>query len=183
MKFLNTPIPGVILLEQNTAHDGRGSFSRTFCQNELSAEGINFAPVQCNSVVNTQKGTLRGMHFQRAPRAEGKIVWCFQGAVWDVVLDLRPDSPTYLWHHGFELSAANGRMVYIPKGLAHGYLTLAANTSLFYWMDEIYDPSCSAGVRWNDPAFGIVWPSTESLTMAERDRNYPDFKPAKRTAA
>ncbi len=174
MKFLETKLDGVfeILIEPNL--DDRGMFARTWCQKEFEAHSLNPLVVQCNVSFNIHKGTLRGLHYQASPNAEAKLVRCTRGSVYDVVLDLRPDSRTFKKWISMLLNSDQRNAIFIPEGCAHGFLTLENNTEVFYQMSEFYAPESARGVRWNDPAFAISWP--EKLEkISERDRNYPDF--------
>lgn len=173
MKFRPSPLHGACVVELEKIEDERGFFARSWCTREFEEQGLNPRLVQCNVSWNRSHGTLRGMHYQTAPVAEAKLVRCVRGALHDVLIDLRPDSATYRRHFGVELSAQNRRMVYVPEGVAHGFLTLEDDTEVFYQMSEFYDPDHAAGVRWDDPAFGICWPS-EVLVISDRDRTYPD---------
>ena len=175
MIFKKTKISGVYLLEPERLTDERGFFARVWCQSEFTEHGIDPRVVQCNLSFNPHKGTMRGMHYQRAPHEETKIVRCTMGAIFDVALDLRRDSPTFKQWVGAPLTAENREMLVIPPGCAHGYLTLAANTEVCYQMSAYYMPTHGAGVRWNDTAFGIHWPG-DVATIADRDRDYPDFR-------
>ncbi|HEY6779383.1 MAG TPA: dTDP-4-dehydrorhamnose 3,5-epimerase, partial [Thermoleophilaceae bacterium] len=159
--------------------DSRGFFARTFDRREWQAHGLDPAVVQCNLSYNARAGTLRGMHFQAAPHGEPKLVRCTRGAIYDVVVDLRPDSPTLGRWFGIELTAANGRALYVPVDFAHGFQTLADETEVLYMMGHEYVPEASRGVRWNDPAFGIDWPEPPSgtRTISARDAGYPDHTP------
>ncbi len=174
MIFTETALPGVFLITPELKEDERGFFARTWCEREALAHGLKPTVLQCNLSFNRKKGTLRGMHYQRAPFEEAKLVRCTMGAIYDVVIDLRRDSPTYTRHVAVVLSAENRRMVYVPEGCAHGFQTLTDDTEVFYQMSQVYAPHCAAGVRWNDPAFGIAWPEDERI-IVERDRTYPDF--------
>jgi dTDP-4-dehydrorhamnose 3,5-epimerase len=174
MIFKKTRIPGVYLLEPERLTDERGFFARMWCQTECTQHGIDPRIVQCNLSFNPHKGTMRGMHYQRAPHEETKIVRCTMGAIFDVALDLRRDSATFKQWVGAPLTAENREMLVIPPGCAHGYLTLTDNTEVFYQMSACYTPTHGAGVRWNDPAFGIHWPGDVTM-IADRDRDYPDF--------
>ena len=176
MIFRETPIPGAYLIELEPLVDERGSFARTFAVDEFEAHGLETRVVQCNTSVNDRAGTLRGMHYQVPPRAEAKLVRCARGAIFDVVVDLRPESPTYCAWYGAELSAANGRMLFVPVGLAHGFQSLEDDTEVLYQMSEAYSPEHARGVRWDDPAFGIEWPEAAERTISPRDREYPDFR-------
>lgn len=175
MHFSHTTIPGVFTIEVTPHRDERGSFARTWCQNEFEEHGLNPRMVQCSISFNQRTGTLRGMHFQVSPHAEAKLVRCTRGSVYDVVLDLRPGSPSYKQWIAVTLSAENRNMMYVPEGCAHGFITLEDGTEVFYQMSEFYDPPSARGVRWNDPAFGIQWP-IETAVISERDASYPDFE-------
>lgn len=174
MKFAEVGLPGVRLIEPERMHDERGFFARTWCRREFEAAGLDPKLVQCSISYNQRRGTLRGMHYQSAPSAEAKLVRCTAGAIYDVALDLRPDSPTFKQWRGVELTADNRHALYIPPGFAHGFLTLRDDTEVLYQMSEFFAPECARGVRWNDPAFGIQWPG-EVVVISERDRSYPDF--------
>jgi dTDP-4-dehydrorhamnose 3,5-epimerase len=163
------------IIDPQKLEDERGFFARTWCQQEAAAYGLQPRWLQCNISFNKQRGTMRGMHYQVAPSAEAKLVRCTMGAIYDVIIDLRPDAPTFRQWAAVELSAQNRRMLYVPEGFAHGFLTLEDNTEIFYQMSEFYAPAHARGVRWNDPAFGIQWPS-DVRVIADRDRNYPDFR-------
>lgn len=175
MFFRETKLPGVFEIHLEPHLDDRGFFARTWCREEFGAHGLNPRLVQCNISFNIRKGTLRGMHFQLPPHAESKLVRCTMGAIYDVVLDMRPQSVTYCQWIGVTLSAENRKMAYIPEGCAHGFLTLEDNTEVFYQMSEFYNQESARGVRWNDPAFQIAWPSAPTV-ISERDRTYQDFK-------
>jgi dTDP-4-dehydrorhamnose 3,5-epimerase len=175
MLFTKTKIHGVFILDPERIEDERGFFARAWSQSEFAEHGIDPRLVQCNLSFNKRKGTLRGMHYQRPPHEETKIVRCTMGAIYDVALDLRPDSPTFKQWAGATLTAENRQMLVIPPGCAHGFLTLADDTEIFYQMSASYASTHAAGVRWNDPAFGIRWPGPV-MVIADRDRDYPDFK-------
>lgn len=175
MIFSETRIQGVFVIELQKLEDQRGYSARTWCEKEFASAGIPARWVQSLTSFNARRGTLRGMHFQSSPRAQARLVRCTRGGVYDVVLDLRPDQPTYRQWIATELTAENGKTLYIPQGLAHGYQTLADETELSYLMSEPYDPACDTGVRWNDPAFGIEWPPAERI-MSDRDRTFPDLR-------
>jgi dTDP-4-dehydrorhamnose 3,5-epimerase len=182
VKFTKLAIAGSYLVELERMADERGFFARTFCSREFEAQGLSGKLVQCSTSFNLKKGTLRGMHYQKAPAEEDKLVRCTMGALFDVFIDLRPASPTFRRWVGTELSADNRKALYIPKGCAHGFLTLADNSEIFYQMSEFWEPGHGAGVRWNDPAFGVEWPATPAI-LAPRDATYPDFSipsPARR---
>ena len=152
--------------------DERGFFARSFCEKEFSERGLNPRVVQCNVSFNRRRGTLRGMHFQAAPHEEAKLVRCTAGAIWDVMVDLRPGSPTFKRWHGAELSAANRRAFYVPEGVAHGFQTTTENAEVLYQMTASFRPESARGVRWNDPAFAIQWPIADPF-VSERDRAFP----------
>jgi dTDP-4-dehydrorhamnose 3,5-epimerase len=175
MRFHATNIPGVFTIGIDPIQDERGFFARAWCRNEFEAHGLESNLMQANISYNLLKGTLRGMHYQAPPFAESKLVRCTQGAIYDVVLDLRPESPSFKDWIAVTLAAENRNMIYVPKRCAHGFLTLQDETEVFYQMSEVYNAESSRGVRWNDPAFGIAWPERVEV-LSERDRNYPDFK-------
>jgi dTDP-4-dehydrorhamnose 3,5-epimerase len=174
MIFEETKIRGVVEVRLNRIADERGFFARSWCLDEFETAGLDTRLAQCSISYNARKGTLRGMHYQSAPYAESKLVRCTRGAIYDVALDLRADSPTFRQWIGVNLTAENREMIYIPKGCAHGFLTLEDNSEVFYQISEFYHPEAARGVRWDDPAFGIVWPAKPQL-LSDRDRNYPDF--------
>ena len=176
MIFAPTPLAGAYLIEPEPVADERGFFARTWCRNEFADKGLNPNLVQCNISYNKARGTLRGMHYQKAPHAEAKLVRCTQGAVYDVIVDLRSGSNTFTQWFGVELTAANRKALYVPEGFAHGFISLKDDTEVLYQMSEFFHAECAAGVRWNDPVFKIAWPSTVRV-MSERDQNYQDFKP------
>lgn len=174
MIFTPTPIRGAWIVDIERREDERGFFARIWCCEEFARHGLDARLVQCNLSYNRYRNTLRGMHFQSAPHEEPKLVRCTRGRIWDVVLDLRRDSPTFRRWHGIELTAENRRALFVPAGCAHGYLTLEDNVEVLYLMGEFYHPESARGVRWNDPAFGIIWP-TDAPLLSERDATYPDF--------
>lgn len=174
MRFIETELSGVYLVELEKREDHRGFFARTWCRDEIAREGLDPTIAQMNTGFTLQKGTLRGMHFQRAPDAEVKFVRCTRGSVFDVAVDLRPESPTFKKWVGFELTAINERMLWIPEGLAHGYQTLEDETEILYTTSRPYAPDSASGVRWDDPAFGISWPM-EVARISDADRNWSDF--------
>lgn len=176
MIFTETELKGAFLIEPERNEDARGFFSRTWCVEEFKAHGLNPCVVQCNISFNHKKGTLRGMHWQVPPHPEAKLVRCTMGAIYDVIIDLRPASPTYRRHFGVELTAENRKMLFIPEGFAHGFQTLTDNTEVFYQMSDFFAADCARGLRWNDPLFGINWPPGERI-LSERDRGYPNFVP------
>jgi dTDP-4-dehydrorhamnose 3,5-epimerase len=172
--FTETKLKGAFVLELDKREDDRGFFARSWCRNEFLAHNLNPSISQCNVSFNRIRGTLRGMHYQAAPFEEAKLVRCTAGALYDVIIDLRPDSATYKQHVGEVLTAANYKMLYVPEGFAHGFQTLVDNTEIFYQMSEFYSPEHARGVRYNDSAFGIHWMVSEPV-ITDRDRNYPDF--------
>jgi dTDP-4-dehydrorhamnose 3,5-epimerase len=205
MIFVETKLKGAFIIEIQKNEDDRGFFARSYCFREFEAHGLNPRVVQCNISYNAKKGTLRGMHYQVPPYEEAKLVRCTSGALYDVIVDLRPNSETYCHWFGFELSSpcslsqtlspvegltadhsplpvadpehrrrAHYRMLYIPEGFAHGFITLEGDTEVFYQMSEFYAPDSGRGFRWNDPAFGIEWPLKPAV-ISEKDRSYPDF--------
>lgn len=175
MIFKETDLKGVYIIEVEAIKDERGFFARSFCRKEFEQYSLYPNIVQCNISYNKKKGTLRGMHYQVKPHEEAKIVSCVRGSIYDVIIDLRPDSSTYYQWFTVELSTENYKMLYIPEGFAHGFQTLEDNTVVFYQMSEFYHPECSMGVRWDDPAFNIEWPDDERI-IAFKDFQYPDFK-------
>ena len=174
MKFTPTTIHGVWLIEPERISDERGFFARTWCGRDFEERGLNPRLEQCNVSFNHRKGTLRGMHWQRAPFGECKLVRCTQGSIFDVVVDLRVESATYRQWIGVELSAENRTSFYIPEGCGHGFQTLCDNAEVFYQMSQFFQAESASGVRWNDPAFGIRWPHAEPRHLSPRDAAYPD---------
>ncbi|HTG87942.1 MAG TPA: dTDP-4-dehydrorhamnose 3,5-epimerase [Pyrinomonadaceae bacterium] len=174
--FRETKLAGAFVIEPESFTDERGIFARSFSEREFASRGINPRIAECNISVSNKRYTIRGMHFQTAPCAQAKLVRCTKGAIYDVIIDLRPDSPTFKQWIGEELTAENRRMLYVPEGFAHGFQTLADNTEVFYQVSDFYAPESAGGVRWNDPAFGIRWPAMDGVTINERDQNYPNFK-------
>lgn len=178
MIFNETKLKGAYIIEVEPFEDERGSFARTFCREEFETHGLNSFVAQCNISHNRKKGTLRGMHYQIAPHAEAKLVTCVAGSIYDVIIDLRPDSITYCHWLAVELSARGRRsLIYIPEGFAHGFQTLQDDTEVFYQMSHSYVSKAARGVRWDDPAFAIDWPDGPR-TLSDRDNNYPDFSPS-----
>lgn len=176
MTFTETPIAGLWVIELEPVRDHRGFFARTFCEDDFRARGLESHVAECSIAFNARAGTLRGMHYQREPHGQVKLVRCARGAVYDAVIDLRPHSATYRQWFAVELTAENGRMLYIPKGLAHGYQTVEDGTEISYQMSSPHHPEAAAGVRWNDPAFGVPWPR-EVTVIADRDATYRDVGP------
>jgi dTDP-4-dehydrorhamnose 3,5-epimerase len=177
MKFIETKLAGAFLIEPEFLADERGFFARTCCRKEFEQHGLNSEWVQCNISYNKRKGTLRGMHYQVEPYAEAKLVRCTMGAIYDVIIDLRPESKTFRQWIAAELSAENRKMIYIPQGFAHGFQTLVNNSEVFYQMSAFYAPDCAQAVRWNDPQFEIHWPEAER-TISEKDKKIEDYEPA-----
>jgi dTDP-4-dehydrorhamnose 3,5-epimerase len=177
IQFIPTALRDAYIVAPEKRADDRGFFARTWCQREFAAQGLDANLVQCNVSFNHKQGTLRGMHLQLPPFAETKLVRCTQGAIYDVIIDLRPDSPTFEQWVGVELTAANGQALYVPKGFAHGFQTLTDNAEVYYQMSTFYEPGYASGLRWNDPAFKIDWPAALTV-IADRDRTYADYQPA-----
>jgi dTDP-4-dehydrorhamnose 3,5-epimerase len=174
MKFHSTKLHDVCLVQLEPAHDDRGYFARTFCVEEFATHGLETNYPQHSTSFSARKGTLRGMHYQQAPHGEAKLVRCTQGTILDVIIDIRPDSPTYRRWQQFELSSLNGHQLYIPKGFAHGFQTLSDHAEMSYLISTPYEPQMARGIRYNDPAFGISWPLTVA-EISEKDLNWPDF--------
>lgn len=174
MIFTHSPLKGVVIIQPELLSDQRGFFARAFCQKEFSEQNLNPTLVQCNISFNLKKGTLRGMHFQAAPHGETKLVRCTMGSIYDVVIDLRPDSPTYKQWFSIQLSAAGRNMLYIPEGVAHGFQTLEDHSEVFYQMSSEYVASAARGLRWNDPSFNIIWPLPVEV-ISPKDAEYPMF--------
>jgi dTDP-4-dehydrorhamnose 3,5-epimerase len=175
MRFEPLHIGGAMLISPEAMPDHRGFFARTFCEREFEAHGLPVAFVQASISFNHRRGTVRGMHFQRAPSREAKLVRCLKGAIFDVLLDLRPASASYLRHVAVELSGENRSSVFIPHGVAHGFQTIRDGAEVEYRMTDWHAPELASGVRWNDPAFGIPWPVVDGVTLSDRDASYPDF--------
>lgn len=174
MIFTETSLAGAFHIDIRKLEDPRGFFARTFCQKEFIEHGLNTRVAQCNVSYNLKKGTWRGLHLQVSPYQEAKLVQCISGAIYDVIVDLRPKSPTYMKHLGVTLRAEEYQMLYVPEGFAHGFLTLTDHVNVFYQISEFYAPEYARGFRWDDPAFGIVLPE-EVKVISERDARYPDF--------
>jgi dTDP-4-dehydrorhamnose 3,5-epimerase len=174
MLFKETALKGAYLIEIQPLEDERGYFARSWCQREFEEHGLNSRLVQCDISYNRKKGTLRGIHYQAPPFQEAKLVSCLRGSIYDVIIDLRPESKTFMQHLALTLTSAAHNMLYVPEGFAHGFMTLADDTEVFYQMSEFYSPDHARGVRWNDPAFAVDWPQSVSV-ISERDANYPDF--------
>lgn len=174
MKFLPTPLAGAYVVELEPLQDERGFFARSFCQDEFRAHGLEPVIAQCNVSFNRKRGTLRGLHYQAEPHAEAKLVRCTRGAIWDVIVDLRKGSATARKWYAIELTPDNRRALYIPKGFAHGFQTLADDTEVLYQMSEFYHPESARGVRWDDRTLAIQWPIKEAV-ISPRDRAFPIF--------
>lgn len=178
MQFSETGLKGAYVIDLDRIEDTRGFFARSWCAREFEEHGLSSRLAQCNVSRNHTRGTLRGMHYQVMPHEEAKLVRCTMGAIYDVMVDLRPHSTTYLRSFAVELSAENHRALYIPEGFAHGFLTLTDRSEVFYQMSEFYAPDAARGIRWNDPALAIEWPEAVAL-ISERDRTFPDFQPVR----
>lgn len=170
-----TPLHKAVLLVKEPIRDDRGYFSRSFCKKTLAEHGISFDMVQSNEAFNHSARTLRGMHFQLPPFSEEKIVTCYHGEIYDVIIDLNVASPTYGKWFGVNLSSENGLSLYVPKGFAHGYVTLTDQAGIHYMVSEYYSPSYESGVRWDDPAFGVEWPFSDHLIISKKDSNWKEF--------
>jgi dTDP-4-dehydrorhamnose 3,5-epimerase len=175
MKFHQTTLKDAMLIDLERRGDDRGFFARTFCVDEFAANGLPTEFVQQNTSYSANKGTLRGMHFQRAPHAEDKLIRCLRGAIVDIIIDLRPGSPTYLKWEAFELNDENKRQLLVPKGFGHGFQTVSDHVEVTYLVSAKYTPSAEGGVRWNDAAFGIKWPLAPT-DMSDKDKTWPDYK-------
>lgn len=176
MKFTPTALPGVVLIDVERRSDERGFFGRVWCEREMAAQGLSTRIAQVNTAVSLRAGTLRGLHYQLTPHAEVKIMRCQRGAVYDVIVDLRPDSPTHRQSVGVNLTADNATMLYAPEGCAHGYLTLCDDTELSYTTSAAFAPDAARGVRYDDPVFAIHWPG-EIRVLSDQDRQWPDYTP------
>lgn len=174
--FEETKLKGAYLLKPERFEDPRGFLSRSFSAREFEERGLNPCVAECNISFSKKKHTVRGMHFQHSPHAQAKLVRCTRGAVYDVIIDLRPESETFGQWIAEELTAENRHLLYVPEGFAHGFQTLVDDVELFYQISTTYAPGSEGGVRWNDPAFGIEWPEREIVVINERDRTYPDFR-------
>lgn len=178
MVFHATGLKGAYVIDLQRLEDERGFFARSWCRREFEAQGLNPNLVQCNVSFNREKGTLRGMHYQVAPFEEAKLIRCTRGSMYDVIVDIRPDSASFGKHFGIVLTSENRRMLYAPEGFAHGFLTQEDHTEVFYQMSQFYAPDHARGFRWNDPSFKIRWPY-EVKILSDRDLSYPDFPPRK----
>jgi dTDP-4-dehydrorhamnose 3,5-epimerase len=176
LRFRPTPLSGAFLVDLEPHHDERGFFARSYCAREFAEHGLARVGIQCNVSWNQRRGTLRGLHYNAPPDEEAKLVRCTAGAILDVIVDLRRDSPTHLEWFSVELDPQNRRMLYVPAGFAHGFLTLRDDSEVFYQMSAPYVADAARGVRWNDPSLGITWPA-EPAVISERDASYPDYDP------
>jgi len=174
MIFLETQLCGAFIIEPEKREDERGFFARVFCQKEFQTKGLDYNWVQCNISLNKKKGTLRGLHYQIAPHEETKLIRCTMGAIFDAIIDLRPSSPTYKQWIGVELTASSRRQLYVPKGFAHGYLTLEDEAEVSYLVSQFYAPESERGIRWDDPAFSIGWPESPGY-ISVKDQQYSLF--------
>jgi|SRR5699024_1603918 len=180
MNFIETGLNNACIIELDELEDERGFFARTYCLKEFEQHGIEFPIAQANVSFNHYKQTLRGLHYQRKPYGEDKLVRCTRGSIFDVIIDVRPESPTYLDWLGVELSEKNYKMLYVPKGFAHGFITLEDKTEIIYQMSEFYEPGAGQGIRWDDAAFAIEWPVKPKI-ISQKDQNWPDFEAKKDT--
>lgn len=175
MIFTESPLPGAFVIDLEPHEDERGFFARAWCQDEFQRKGLDTRIVQCNISSTTSKGTLRGMHYQAEPYPEAKVVRCIKGAIYDVIIDLRPEKETFKRWFSVELTAKNKRALFVPVGFAHGFQTLEDDCEVYYQMSEFYHPEYARGIRWDDPAFGIKWPLDNPI-LSVRDQSFPDFK-------
>ncbi len=175
MKFIQTPLKDACIVEIEPHSDQRGMFARAFCRREFEELGMKPDVVQCNISSSIRKGILRGLHYQSAPFAETKMVRCIKGGIYDVIVDIRPGSPTYLNWFGVELTSNNRRMLYVPEGFAHGYQTLEDDSEIFYMVSQFYSPEFERGIRWNDRLLGVEWPCSDPI-ISPKDAGYPDFE-------
>ena len=176
MIFAETDLRGAYVIDLEKIEDERGFFARAWCAREFSEHGLEARIAQCNTSSNKRKGTIRGMHLQRPPHEEVKMIRCIRGALYDVIIDLREDSPTYKRWFGVELTQENRKMLYVPAGFAHGFQTMSDDTEAFYMVTEFYTPGAEAGVRWDDQAFGMEWPLASPTEISEKDASWPDFE-------
>lgn len=181
MIFIETDLVGAFLIDLEKIEDSRGYFARAWDAKQFAEYGLETRIVQANLSFNKRRGTLRGLHLQCPPHEEAKMIRCVRGALYDVIIDLRPDSPTYMGWTGVELTEENNRLLYVPGGFAHGFQTLANDTEAFYLVTEFYTPEAEAGVRWDDPTFAIEWPLGEPTEISDKDGAWPDFEPAGRS--
>lgn len=177
MIFKESKLKDACTIELKKIEDSRGFFSRMWCSNEFKSQGLNSNFVQINLSFNKYRGTLRGLHYQTAPHQEAKLFRCIRGEIYNVIIDLRPESPTHMQWAGFKLSAENRKMLYVPENFANGYQALSDNAEVFYMVSQFYSPASENGIRYNDPAFNIEWPEKEDLAVSEKDSNWPDYFP------
>lgn len=175
MNTYRTTVDGAYVLDFKAFEDERGFFTRAFCAKEFAKAGLPVNMIQANLAGSAEIGTLRGLHYQTAPHEEAKLLRCIKGAIFDVVVDIRPESPTYGAWCGVELSDVNRQMMFVPEGCAHGYLTLKANSEVYYLVSAFYEPDAEKGIRWNDSAFNIEWPIMENMVISDKDETWPDF--------
>lgn len=175
MNIQKTTVEGAFLIDFQAFGDERGFFTRAYCAKEFAQAGLPTTMVQANLAGSAARGTLRGLHYQIAPHEEDKLLRCIKGAIFDVVADIRSGSPTYGAWFGAELNEENRRMMFVPKGCAHGYMTLTRDCEVYYLVSAFYEPAAERGIRWNDEAFGIEWPITEHLTISDKDQAWPDY--------
>jgi dTDP-4-dehydrorhamnose 3,5-epimerase len=176
MRFAESPLRGAYVIDVEELRDARGFFARAWCAKEFKEHGLKPEMIQANISVNTKPATIRGLHYQIEPFQECKLVRCTRGAIYDVLVDMRPDSPTRGRWFGVELTAQNHRMLYVPEGCAHGYQSLVADTEVMYHVSQVYSPECERGLRWNDPSIGIDWPLRDGIVVSEKDRSWPDYR-------
>lgn len=172
MKFIETPLAGLYVVEIEPLNDDRGFFARGFCARDFQAQGLEPTVAQCNISFNEKAGTLRGLHFQASPHEEAKLIRCTRGAIYDVAVDIRPNSPTYLKWYATELTSESRRMMFIPRGFGHGFQTTVDKSEVFYLMSEFYHPESARGLRWDDPMLRITWPIANPI-ISDKDRTYP----------
>ena len=183
MIFTPTRLQDAVIIDVERRGDERGHLARTYCEHEFAEHGLVTRFVQASTIFSPKRDTLRGLHFQKSPYGEVKLVRCTRGAARVTIVDLRPGSPNYTQWLGVELSPENGRLLYVPNGFAQGYQTLMDDTEMAYQMSHVYVPEAASGVRWNDPAFGIKWPRADERVISERDRTWPDYPPRRRQSA
>lgn len=176
MKFIETGLEGAYIIEPEKLEDDRGFFARIWCKNDFEEHGLNTQLVQSSISYNAKKGTLRGMHYQLPPHAEVKLIRCTRGSIFDVIIDMQPDSTTFMQYKGIHISADNYKVIYVPKGFAHGFQTLEDHTEVQYQMSDLFYPEAARGLRWNDPAFGIDWPDNDKRIISDKDNNWPLFE-------
>lgn len=175
MEFKNTRLNDACIIKQDKYSDQRGYFSRLWCKNEFLENNLEFNPAQVNNGYSVSRGTIRGLHYQTKPFEEAKIVTCVKGKIFDVMIDLRPKSSTYLQWEGIETSEGDDYLIYVPKGFAHGYQTLSDETGIIYFVDEFYKPGSEKGIRWDDPMFDVDWPIKKNLTISDKDQNWENY--------